>query len=85
MGSWQVQEAKSHFSEVLDKARTEGPQMITRHGNETAFIISAEDYRRMEGSKKSFGEYLLSAPKVDDFEMYLERDKDTGRDFTFDE
>ena len=30
MATWQVQEAKTRFSEVIERARTEGPQTITR-------------------------------------------------------
>ena len=69
MRVWQVQEAKSRFSEVLEKARSEGPQTITKHGTETAVIMSVEEYRRLKGPKKDFIQHLLSFPKVDDFEL----------------
>ena len=49
MSVWQVQEAKSRFSEVLDRAKTEGPQTITKHGMETAVVMSMEEYRRLAG------------------------------------
>ena len=52
MSVWQVQEAKSRFSEVLDRAKTEGPQTITKHGMETAVVMSMEEYRRLAGPKK---------------------------------
>ena len=69
MGVWQVQEAKSRFSEVLERARSEGPQTITKHGTETAVVMSMEEYRRLAGPKKSFIEHLLGGPKFDDFEL----------------
>ena len=47
MAEWQVQEAKARFSEVVEKARTEGPQTITRHGRERAVLLSIEDYRAL--------------------------------------
>jgi antitoxin Phd len=75
---WQVQEAKARLSEVIERARTDGPQVITRHGEERAVVLSIEDYRSMTAPKMDFISYLLSGPKVDDFE--IERDKDTGRD-----
>ena len=31
---WQVQEAKQRLSEVLRRAQADGPQIITRHGEE---------------------------------------------------
>jgi prevent-host-death family protein len=69
MAAWQVQQAKAHFSEVLEKARTEGPQTITRHGKDTAVVLSAEEFARITGRKKSFIEHLLGGPKLDDFEI----------------
>ena len=77
MASWQVQEAKSRFSEMIERARTEGPQTITRHGSERAVVISIEDYRALVAYKPDFKAHLLGGPKVDDFT--IERDRDTGR------
>lgn len=37
---WSLQEAKAKFSEVVRRAQTEGPQVVTVHGKE-AVIISA--------------------------------------------
>jgi antitoxin Phd len=81
MASWQVQDAKSRFSEVIERARTEGPQTITRHGAERAVVLSIEEYRALAGPKPDFKAHLLGGPKFDDFE--IERDRDTGRDFEF--
>ena len=63
MSVWQVQEAKSRFSEVLDRAKTEGPQTITKHGMETAVVMSMEEYRRLAGPKKDLIDLLLGGPK----------------------
>lgn len=78
MAKWQVNEAKSRFSELLELAGTEGPQVITRHGKDKAVVLSVEDYRKLETVKPDFKEYLLSGPKVDEFE--IERPKDLGRE-----
>lgn len=75
---WQVQEAKAHFSEVMEKAEQEGPQIITRHGAERAVVLSIADYHALMARKKDFHAFLLGGPKFDDFE--IERDNDTGRD-----
>jgi antitoxin Phd len=75
---WQVQEAKARLSEVIELAQSDGPQFITRHGTERAVVLSIEHYRALTGRRMDFHEFLLSGPKVDDFE--IERDKDTGRD-----
>lgn len=77
MATWQVQDAKSRLSEVIERACTEGPQTITRHGRERAILISIEDYRALAAHKPDFKAYLLGGPKVDDFA--IDRDRDTGR------
>ena len=77
MAVWQVQDAKTRLSELIERARTEGPQTITRHGAERAIVLSIEDYRALASHKPDFKAYLLGGPKVDDFSV--ERDPDTGR------
>src|ERR1700739_3345160 len=77
MARWQVQDAKTRVSEVIDRARTEGPQTITRHGEERAIVISIEDYRALVAHQPDFKAHLLGGPKVDD--LSIDRDRDTGR------
>lgn len=78
MARWQVQEAKSRFSEVIETAEKNGPQIITRHGTERAVVLSIADFRSLAAHKPGLREYLLGGPKVNSFE--IERDRDTGRD-----
>jgi prevent-host-death family protein len=61
---WQVQEAKQRFSEIVRQAHDDGPQIVTRHGEEVAVVIDIEEYRRLTGSKPDFKEFLLSAPDL---------------------
>jgi antitoxin Phd len=78
MARWQVQEAKTRLSEVIEEAQSKGPQIITRHGAERAVVLSIGDYRKLTAHRPGLKEYLLGGPKVDDFEV--ERDPDTGRE-----
>jgi antitoxin Phd len=78
MARWQVQEAKTRLSEVIEEAQNKGPQIITRHGAERAVVLSIGDYRKLTAHRPGLKEYLLGGPKVDDFEV--ERDPDTGRE-----
>jgi prevent-host-death family protein len=48
-GHWALQDAKARFSEVVRKAKTEGPQKITVHGREEVVVVSVEEYRRIKG------------------------------------
>lgn len=78
MARWQVQEAKTRLSEVIDEAHSKGPQIITRHGAERAVVLSIDDFRALTAHKPGLKEYLLSGPKVDRFE--IESNRDTGRE-----
>jgi prevent-host-death family protein len=78
---WQLQEAKQRFSEVVRDANSKGPQVVTRHGEEVAVVISMDDYRRLSGKTKSFKDFLLDpdGPFFDDLDLLLERSKDLPR------
>lgn len=78
MTLWQVQEAKTRLSEVIEEARSKGPQTITRHGRERAVLLSIEDYRALTAHKPDLKAYLLGGPKVGSFE--IDYDRDTGRE-----
>jgi prevent-host-death family protein len=65
-GHWQLQEAKQRFSELIRSVRTEGPQFVTRRGEEVAVVIDVEEYWRLRGGTGDFKEFLLAAP---DFEL----------------
>jgi antitoxin Phd len=77
MATWPVNEAKTHLSEVIERAHDEGPQTITRHGAEAAVLLSVADYRALAAHRPDFKSYLLGGPKVDDFSV--DRDRDAGR------
>lgn len=78
MAQWQVQEAKTRLSEVIEEAQKKGPQVITKHGAERAVLLSIADFRTLTAHKPGLKEYLLGGPKVDEFE--IEPDVDTGRE-----
>ena len=76
---WQLQQAKSRLSQVVNDALSDGPQVITRHGVETAVLLSYEDYRRLRPPEGDLVEFLSRSPFRED-ELELERSKDLGRD-----
>ena len=63
MHTWQLQEAKSRFSEVVDLTLKEGPQLVTRRGEEAVVILAAKDYRRLSGQTTNLMDCLLNAPR----------------------
>jgi antitoxin Phd len=79
---WQVQTAKARFSEVFRRARTDGPQRITRQGKEGVVMISDEQYQQLtvkSRQPKSIVQFFRESPLAG-LDLDLERDKDTGRD-----
>ncbi len=71
---WQLQEAKQRFSELVRRTLEEGPQVVTRHGEEVVVVVSVEEFRLMDREKPDFKEFLLSAPDLSVLD--LERPKD---------
>ena len=78
-GHWQVQEAKQRFSEVLRSARADGPQFVTKHGDEVAVVLDIREYRRLRGGTRDFKEFLRSDPSDDALD--LRRSGDLPRPF----
>lgn len=76
--SWQLQEAKQKFSELVRRTLEDGPQVVTRHGEEVVVVVAAEEFRRMSGQKPDFKEFLMSAPDLSVLD--LERPKEMPRD-----
>ena len=76
--TWQLQEAKNRFSEVVNKAVSGGPQVITKHGTETVVVISYEKYQRLKQSGTSLSEFFRSSPLAG-VDLDVTRDKTTPR------
>ncbi|WP_257274437.1 type II toxin-antitoxin system Phd/YefM family antitoxin [Endozoicomonas sp. SESOKO4] len=77
---WQLQEAKSKFSHIVDRARQYGPQFVTRHGHKAAVILSFEDYQKMSAPENSLSEFLKASPFSDADVEVFDRSKETPRD-----
>jgi antitoxin Phd len=77
---WQLQEAKNRLSEVVRRAREEGPQVITLRGDEAVVVLDADEYRRLARRPKgSLVDFFRKSPLVG-VELDLARSHDTGRD-----
>jgi prevent-host-death family protein len=74
---WQLQEAKQRFSELVRRALEEGPQVITRRGEEVVVIVGAEEFDRLSRAEEDFKDFLLCAPDLDALE--IRRDRTTSR------
>ena len=61
---WQVQDAKARFSEFLETTLTQGPQIVTKRGVETAVLVPIDQWRRLERMAKPNIKDLLLAKEA---------------------
>lgn len=73
---WQVQDAKNRFSELIDRARSEGPQVVTRHGRPVVQVVAVGGPAEVREDDK-FADYLLAIPKVDGLQPAPRRSRKT--------
>lgn len=66
---WQVQDAKQRFSELIRTAHADGPQVVTRHGEEIAVVVDIADYHRMKAGNTKFKDYLRSGQAFEDLDL----------------
>jgi len=60
--TWTVAEAKAECSEMMERARTTGPQTITRNGKPTVVIVSVKEWKQKTDRRGSLVEFLASSP-----------------------
>lgn len=75
---WDSADAKSRFSELMNKALSEGPQRVRCH-KDAVVILAERDFERLSERRPSFKEFLL-APGPDMEDLDLARDKSPMRD-----
>jgi prevent-host-death family protein len=74
MTSWQLQEAKNKLSELIERALSEGPQVITRHGVEVVVVMPFSGYQKLTTPDQRLGDFLMSSP-LRESGLVIERDK----------
>jgi prevent-host-death family protein len=74
---WNLAEAKNRLTEVVNRAISEGPQVIRRR-KDTVVVVTAEEFERLSGKKPGFKEFLFDGPSLEG--VNLERDCSPSRD-----
>ena len=77
--SWQVQEAKARFSAFMEASLREGPQIVTRHGVETAVLLPVEQWRRLQRSAPPDLKAMLLTPGARTERLAPSRRRQRGR------
>jgi prevent-host-death family protein len=72
MASWQLQQAKQRFSELVRRALSSGPQVVTRHGKATVVVVAAEEFGQLR-RRAGFKEFLRRAPDLSRLELRRDR------------
>jgi antitoxin Phd len=78
--TWKLEDAKSRFSEIVRRARAEGPQRVTVRGKDAVVVILAEALDKLlppEKPRQDLGSFLQG---LELGELDLTREHDTGRD-----
>jgi prevent-host-death family protein len=70
--AWTLADASRKLSELVERAQSEGPQMLAVDGEEAAAVVSARQLRLLQERKPTFKEFLLSFPSLEGLD--LERD-----------
>ena len=72
--AWTVRDAKAKLSEVLRKAKEDGPQRIGER--ETYIVITEAEWQRLSAPKLHLGNWLLkNMPKAEELELPDRRDR----------
>jgi len=77
--TWALQEAKNRFSELVEQALHDGPQVVTRRGKETVVVLSVEAFHKLTAKQESLVTFLRNSPLAG-VELDLERTPDYGRE-----
>lgn len=79
---WKLQDAKNHFSEVVESAMTEGPQEVTKYGDHAVVILSYDLFQKLSQPKENLVDFFKKSPFYG-VELDLERTKDSPREVDF--
>jgi len=75
---WQLQDAKSKFSQLVDQACAQGVQIVTRRGKKTVVVMPYEEYEHLTKRGDSLAQFLLASPLAGS-ELTIERDQSLPR------
>lgn len=79
MNLWQLQEAKSRFSELVERTLRNGAQIVTRRGKKVVVMLAYEEYRRLTAPQRNLAQFLLQSPLAG-LELEIERDQSLPRE-----
>jgi prevent-host-death family protein len=82
---WKLEDAKNQFSRLVQAARRQGPQVVTRHGREEVVVMAIEEYRKLARRQEGLVAFLRGSPLAEAIangELELLRSRDLARDIS---
>jgi prevent-host-death family protein len=77
--AWQLQEAKSRLSQLVENALREGPQTITLRGKPAVVVVSYERFKTLTRPSTTLREFFRRSPLCG-ADIDLERSQDLPRE-----
>ena len=64
---WKLEDAKARLSELVRKAREEGPQRVTVRGRDAVVVVASDQFDTLQGhaARRSLRELLANSPLRD--------------------
>lgn len=59
---WTLSGAKAHFSEVVERALSAGPQTVSRNGRNAVVVVSFDEWKRKTARKGNLAEFFAASP-----------------------
>lgn len=78
--AWKLEDAKARFSEVVRRARTEGPQRVTVRGKDAVVVIAVEALTTLLPPARPRQPLVAFLQGLHIDGLDLTRERDTGRD-----
>lgn len=76
--TWTVAEAKARLSELIERARSGGPQTITKNGRTAAVVVDAAEWERKTRRTGNLAEFFAASP-LRQSGLKIKRSKDRPR------
>ncbi|MBM3192447.1 MAG: type II toxin-antitoxin system Phd/YefM family antitoxin [Chlamydiae bacterium] len=76
---WQLRQAKSQFSQLVNEVVKDGYHTITKNGEPIVVVVSKEEFERLSSQEMGVVDFFLKAP-LPEVDIDVERNQDLGRD-----
>jgi prevent-host-death family protein len=60
--TWQIRDARANFSTLVDKAVSEGPQIVTRNGKKVVVVVAADEWAHRADRRDDLVEFFANSP-----------------------